>query len=326
MYDALARVRGVGQVVDFGARDYGMRIWLDPGKDGALGRHHRGHQQHHQRTERRRAGRRRRRRTRAARAADDVRRHGEGPAVARRRNIAQSWYEGGPNGAIVHLQDIARIELAATDYSRSTRLNGKPVACIGVYQLPDANALDVARGVRATLERWRRAFRRASIIRFRSTPRCSCPSRCTGSRDHAGEGRRAGAAGGVYIPGELARDVDSDARGAGVADRCLQRLRRPRFLAQHPDLFALVLAIGLVVDDAIVVVEAVTEIMDGRKGSTARGHQGGHGGRVEPVIAIALVLMSVFVPVSFLGGLTGPVLPAVRADAVGLGAISRSSR
>src|SRR2546430_13058232 len=58
----------------------------------------------------------------------------------------------GADGAIVHLKDIARIELAATDYSRSSRLNGVPTAIIGVYQLPDANALEVAKGVRKVMD------------------------------------------------------------------------------------------------------------------------------------------------------------------------------
>src|SRR5439155_18308640 len=58
----------------------------------------------------------------------------------------------GADGAIVYLKDIARIELAATDYSRSSRLNGVPTAIIGVYQLPDANALEVAKGVRKVMD------------------------------------------------------------------------------------------------------------------------------------------------------------------------------
>ena len=70
-------------------------------------------------------------------------------------------------------------------------------------------------------------------------------------------------------------------------------------------LFALVLAIGLVVDDAIVVVEAVTEIMDSRKLAGREATKAAMKEVAGPVIAIALVLVSVFVPVSFLGGLTG---------------------
>src|SRR6202140_5108755 len=70
-------------------------------------------------------------------------------------------------------------------------------------------------------------------------------------------------------------------------------------------LFALVLAIGLVVDDAIVVVEAVTEIMDSRKLSPPEATKAAMREVTAPVLAIALVLISVFVPVSFLGGLTG---------------------
>ena len=58
----------------------------------------------------------------------------------------------GADGAIVHLKDIAGSSFAATDYSRSSKLNGVATAIIGVYQLPDANALEVARGVRQVLD------------------------------------------------------------------------------------------------------------------------------------------------------------------------------
>ena len=84
-------------------------------------------------------------------------------------------------------------------------------------------------------------------------------------------------------------------------------------------LFALVLAIGLVVDDAIVVVEAVDPDHGQSQAVTARGHQGGDARGHRAGLAIALVLIRVFVPVSFLGGLTGAVLPPVRTHARGVG-------
>ena len=68
-------------------------------------------------------------------------------------------WSAGAERATVRLKDVARIELAATDYGRSSRLSGQPVALLGVFQLPDANALEVAGGVRVWISS-RRAFRR----------------------------------------------------------------------------------------------------------------------------------------------------------------------
>jgi HAE1 family hydrophobic/amphiphilic exporter-1/multidrug efflux pump len=81
--------------------------------------------------------------------------HGRLRSVEEFENVV---LKAGPNGSIVRLRDVARIELAATDYTRSSRLNGRPVALLGVYQLPDANALEVSKNVRATLEQLSQRF------------------------------------------------------------------------------------------------------------------------------------------------------------------------
>jgi multidrug efflux pump subunit AcrB len=151
VYDALARVRGVGQVVVLGARDYGMRIWLDPAKMARLGV-----------------------------TTGDVRdvlneqnvvapagTVGGEPAapgqqmqyVAQVRGRLSTTDEygnivvrTGADGAIVHPRDIARIELGATDYSRSTKLAGIPTVGIGIYQLPNANALEVSKNIHQVMD------------------------------------------------------------------------------------------------------------------------------------------------------------------------------
>ena len=185
------------------------------------------------------------------------------------------------------------------------QLNGVPTAIIGVYQLPDANALEVARGVRRRMDGLAPTSPRASTIRYRSTRPCSYPSRCTRwSRPCStracwscwwcSSSWRAGAP--TLIP-MLA--VPVSLIGAFSAFAALG------FSLNTLTLFALVLAIGLVVDDAIVVVEAVTQIMDSRKLSPPEATKAAMKEVSGPVIAIALVLISVFVPVSFLGGLTG---------------------
>src|SRR5580693_6109450 len=211
----------------------------------------------------------------------------------------------GPDGAIVRLRDIARIELAATDYSLSGKLSGVPTAMIGIYQLPDANALEVSKGVRAVMAQLGPTF--PAGVHY------SVPFDTT-----------------LFVS-ESVREVVKTLLEASVLvllvvfifleswrATLIPMLAVPvsligsftAFLAlgfsiNTLTLFALVLAIGLVVDDAIVVVEAVTEIMESRKLPPREATKAAMREVAGPVIAIALVLISVFVPVSFLGGLTG---------------------
>jgi hydrophobe/amphiphile efflux-1 (HAE1) family protein len=304
VYDALARVHGVGQVVVLGARDYGMRIWLDPGKMARLGV-----------------------------TTGDVRdilneqnvvapagTVGGEPAVpgqqmqyvaqVRGRLATTEEYGNivvrtGADGAIVHLRDIARIELAATDYSRSTKLNGVPTATVGVYQLPDANALEVSANVHKVMDQLAASF--PPGIRY-SIPFDTTLFVSESVKEVVKTLLEAAALVllVVFIFLESWRAtlipmlaVPVSLIGAFAAFGALG------FSLNTLTLFALVLAIGLVVDDAIVVVEAVTQIMENRKLPPREATKAAMSDVSGPVIAIALVLISVFVPVAFLGGLTG---------------------
>src|SRR6202007_63766 len=194
---------------------------------------------------------------------------------------------------------------AATDYSRSTRLSGVPTATIGVYQLPDANALEVSRSVHKVMEQLAPSFPPGVryTIPFDTTLFVSESVReVVKTLIEAGvlvllvvfiflESWRATLIPMLAVPVSLV--------GAFSAFVALG------FSLNTLTLFALVLAIGLVVDDAIVVVEAVTEIMDSRKLSAPEATKAAMKEVSGPVVAIALVLISVFVPVAFLGGLTG---------------------
>jgi HAE1 family hydrophobic/amphiphilic exporter-1/multidrug efflux pump len=304
VFDALARVRGVGQVVVLGARDYGMRIWLDPGRMARLGV-----------------------------TTGDVRdilneqnvvapsgTVGGEPAVPGQQMQYVAQVHGrlstteeygnivvrtGTDGAIVHLRDIARIELAATDYSRSSRLNGVPTATIGVYQLPDANALEVSKNVHKVMEQLASTFPTGIhySIPFDTTLFVSESVReVVKTLAEAAllvllvvfiflESWRATLIPMLAVPVSLI--------GTFAAFGALG------FSLNTLTLFALVLAIGLVVDDAIVVVEAVTQIMENRKLPPREATKAAMADVSGPVVAIALVLISVFVPVAFLGGLTG---------------------
>ncbi|HTD77136.1 MAG TPA: efflux RND transporter permease subunit, partial [Chloroflexota bacterium] len=304
VYDALARVHGVGQVVVFGARDYGMRIWLDPAKMARLGVTTQDvstilNEQNVVAP----AG------TVGAEPAPPGQQMQYVASVQGRLSSPEQYgnivVRTGADGAIVYLKDIARIELAATDYSRSSRLNGVPTAIIGVYQLPDANALEVAKGVRKVMDSLAPTFPKGIhyVIPYDTTLFVSeSVHEVVKTLLEAGvlvllvvfiflESWRATLIPMLAIPVSLI--------GAFSAFLALG------FSLNTLTLFALVLAIGLVVDDAIVVVEAATEIMDSRKLSAREAAKAAMKEVSGPVVAIALVLISVFVPVAFLGGLTG---------------------
>jgi len=304
VFDALARVKGVGQVLQFGARDYGMRIWLDPGKmarlavttqdisnvineqnvvapSGIVGAEPSPPGQQMTYT---------------------VTVHGRLRSVEEFGNVV---IKAGANGSVVRLKDVARIELAATDYTRSSRLNGEPVATLAVFQLPDANALEVSEGVRATLQQL--------SLRFPPGVSYEIP---LDTSDFVRESIKEVeitlfiAAGLVLLVVFLFLEswratlipmlaVPVSLLGTFTIFIALG------FSINTLTLFALVLAIGLVVDDAIVVVEAVTEKMEEQGLDPRAATRSAMADVASPVIAIALVLSAVFVPVAFLGGLTG---------------------
>jgi hydrophobe/amphiphile efflux-1 (HAE1) family protein len=302
--DSLARIRGVGQVLQFGARDYGMRIWLDPGRMARLGVT-----------------------TQDITAALNEQNVvapagivGAEPAppgqqmtysvIVRGRLGSVQEYENivlrtGANRAIVRLRDVARVELAATDYSRSTRLKGQAVASLGVFQLPDANALEVAKQVRATMKELSSRFPPgiAYEVVLDTTEFVSESIKEVEITLFIAaalvllvvfmflESWRATLIPMLAVPVSLLGTFTLFV-GLGFSINTLT-------------LFALVLAIGLVVDDAIVVVEAVTEKMESHGLNPRDATRAAMADVSSPVIAIALVLTAVFVPVAFLGGLTG---------------------
>jgi HAE1 family hydrophobic/amphiphilic exporter-1 len=209
-----------------------------------------------------------------------------------------------PEGGIVRLKDVARIELGAQDYSVAGRLNGKPSAVVAVYQLPGSNAVDAANGVKKLM--------------------ADLKSRFPGDMDYA-------------VALDTTRSVVQGIREIiltlliaialvilvvylflqGWRATLIPLLAVPvsligafiffplfGFSINTLSLFGLVLAIGLVVDDAIVVVEAVERhIEEGMapKAAALKAMEEISG----PVVGIALVLSAVFVPTGFIPGITG---------------------
>jgi multidrug efflux pump len=301
--DRLARISGVGQVEIFGAGDYSMRIWLDPQKVAERGLSA-GDVVNEIRAQNVQA------------AAGIVGASPTVPGVDLQLSVnAQGRLESeeefgdiiiktGANGEVTRLRDIARIELGAADYALRSLLNNKQAVGIGVFQAPGSNALQIADNVRAVMEEIKRTmpegvdysivydttqFVRASIeavvetlleaillvvlvvILFLQTWRASIIPLLAVPISIIGTFAV------MYVMG---------------------------FAINALTLFGLVLAIGIVVDDAIVVVENVERNIE--EGLSPR--EASYKAMTEvsgPIIAIALVLIAVFVPLAFITGLSG---------------------
>ncbi len=303
--DALARINGVGQVTLFGPLDYSMRVWLDPDKlteynltpddviaavqsqniQAALGR------------------------IGAAPIASDqrfqftIKTKGR---LTKPEEFAAIVLRANPDGSIVRLKDVARLELGARNQDRYSRYNGAPAAAMGIYQTPGSNAVDVARRVRETMDELATRFPSDLVYRnfFDAT---------------------------VFVTSTISEVirtlVEAIVLVAIVVFLFLGKIRTTiiplvavpvsivgtfavllaiGYSANTVSLLALVLAIGIVVDDAIVVVENVERVIEEEpelsiKDATKKAMSEITG----PIIAITLVLLSVFVPVAFIPGISG---------------------
>lgn len=302
--DALQRVKGVGDIVSR-ADDFGMRVWLNPEKLAAL----------------------------RLTAADVIR-------VLNEQNlqVAAGTVGGNPQpntqtfeysvltnsrintkeqfenvvvksisgtGNAIYLKDVARVELGKFDYGSNAFVNGKPAAFVLIYQAPGANALDTYEGLTTALAELKKSFPRdidylvpletVSVVK-------------------------------VSITEVLHTLVEALLLVVLVVFLFLQNWRATLipvlaipvsligtfiffipfgFTINTLTLFAFVLAIGIVVDDAIVVVEAVQHYIDHEKLSPKEATKRAMKDISGPVIAIALILAAVFVPVGFIPGIVG---------------------
>jgi hydrophobe/amphiphile efflux-1 (HAE1) family protein len=210
----------------------------------------------------------------------------------------------GPSQSIVLLRNVARIELGAQQYDQSATLDGKPTVALTVYGLPGANAIDTADRVKAKMEELKRRFPQGLDfeIAYDTTPfiRQSVNEVYKTLRD-------------AIILVALVVLVFLQNWRAALIPLCtvpvaiigsFAVMALAGFSLNNLSLFGLVLAIGIVVDDAIVVVENVERWLEkglDSKEATRRAMDEVTG----PVIAIALVLTAVFIPCAFIGGITG---------------------
>ena len=301
--DELARLPGVGSTQAWGAGDYAMRIWLNPDQVAARG----------------------------LTAGDVVR-------AVREQNVqvsagqlgAEPLPEGsdflisinaqgrlrteeefgniviksGAGGEIVRLADVARLELGAGDYTLRSQLDGKDAIGIGIFQSPGANAIELSDAVRAKMDELATRFPEGLAYKVIYDPT-------------------------VFVRDSIKAVVTTLMEAVGlvvlVVILFLQTWRASiipllavpvsivgtfavlyllGFSINTLTLFGLVLAIGIVVDDAIVVVENVERNIEEGRSPLAAAHQA----MTEvsgPIVAIALVLCAVFVPMAFLSGVTG---------------------
>ena len=301
--DALYRVPGVGQITNFGTSDYAMRIWVKPDKLAKLG---------FTVPDLIKAVQQQSSVNPSGRVGDmpvpvgqeftyTVRSQGR---LVKAEEFGEIVVRLNPDGSTVRLKDVARIELGALIYTQIGRLNGKPSLIIALYQAPGSNAIAVANGVKAVMQELKQKF--PSDLDYVISLDTTLP-----------------VTEGIH---EIVKTLcEAIVLVLIVVFLFLQNWRATLipliavpvsligtfavfpmlgFSINTLSLFGLVLAIGLVVDDAIVVVEAVEHHIE--HGMTPRDATIRAMKEVTaPVIGIALILAAVFVPAGFSGGITG---------------------
>ncbi|WP_277975480.1 multidrug efflux RND transporter permease subunit OqxB [Pantoea endophytica] len=301
--DELARLPGVGQIQIFGAGEYAMRVWLDPNKVAARGLTASdvvsAMQEQNVQVSAGQLG------------AEPLKKQSDFLLSINTQGRLESEEQFGniilktaDDGTLVRLRDVARIEMGSGSYALRSQLNNKDAVGIGIFQAPGANAIDLSNAVRDKMAEL--------ATRFPDDVQWAAP----------------------YDPTVFVRDsiravvqtlFEAIVLVVLVVILFLQTWRASiipllavpvsvvgtfsilyllGFSLNTLSLFGLVLAIGIVVDDAIVVVENVERNIEQGLSPTAAAHQAMR--EVSgPIIAIALVLCAVFVPMAFLSGVTG---------------------
>ena len=301
----LARLKGVGAVTIFGAGQYAMRIWMNPDLLQARGLTPQdviaAIQLQSQQVTAGQVGSPPAPKGQQFQYTLDLKGRLDDPSEFENIIVKATATSG---GQITRIRDIGRAELGAQTYSESFNLDGRPAAGIGISLLPDANAIAVADEVKAKMDELAKSFPEGVdyLIPYDTTKFVRAAIREVYlTLIEAGilvlivilvflQDWRA-----MLVP---ATTVPVTIIGAFAAMAALG------FAVNLATLFAIVLAIGIVVDDAIVIVEGVSRyVEEGIPGREAAGRA--MDDLMGPVIGITLVLMSVFIPAAFIPGLTG---------------------
>jgi hydrophobe/amphiphile efflux-1 (HAE1) family protein len=303
LVDQIKRVKGVGDVKNFTAQDYSMRIWLDPEKLSSLGVTP---------TDISNAIKEQNAQSPAGRIGAEPAPKGQESQFNVRalgllkdpKEFEEIIVRASTNGQQVKIKDIGRVELGAQTYDLRARMNKAPAGGLGVYLAPGANALDTADNVKKILEEAKLRF--PPDMDYEITLDSTLPIKASmESIVHTLFEAIILVLIVVYIFLQSFRatiipmlTVPVSLLGVFIAFPMLG------FSVNTLTMFGLVLAIGIVVDDAIVVVEAVQHHIEhglSPVDATRKAMKEVSG----PVVAIALILCAVFVPVAFMGGVTG---------------------
>ena len=303
LIDALSRVPGVGQASIFGARDYSMRMWLDASRMASLGISTgdvvRAIREQNVQVAAGQIG--------SSPSAQDqqfqytILTQGRLAEVGAFENII---VRARPDGSSVRISDVARVELGARNYASFGLLDGKPSANIGIYQLPGSNALAVAQQVQRELDRLAQRFPsdlKGSILY--DTTRFVDKSIKEVVKTLLEALLLVVLVVFIFLQDWRMTVIPSIAIPVSLIGT-FAALNALGFSINVITLFGLVLSIGIVVDDAIIVVENVQRKlmlgMSPRDAAVAAMHE-----VTSPILATSLVLLAVFVPVGFIPGITG---------------------
>jgi hydrophobe/amphiphile efflux-1 (HAE1) family protein len=301
--DRLARVNGVGQAQIFGERAYAMRVWLNPERAAALNL-----------TAQEIVTALRQNNVQVAAGvlnrqpidqpgAFEVTVETQGRLLTP-REFAGVIVKRGEDGRTVRLGDVARVELAAADYSTIGYLNGTDAIPIGVFQRPGSNALETAAALRAEMADIARTMPAGLAFDIVYDPTRFVQDSITEIYKTIGEAILLVGLVVVLFLGSLRASIIPILAIPVSLIGAMAVLKALGLSLNTLSLFGLVLSIGIVVDDAIVVVENVDRYI--RKGMTPRA--AAHKTMDEvggALVAIALVLSAVFIPTAFIGGFTG---------------------
>jgi HAE1 family hydrophobic/amphiphilic exporter-1 len=305
LVNELARLPGVGNVTVFGAAEYSMRIWMDPQKLYTFGLVPEDVikvvKQQSQEVAAGQVGMPPAPKDQAFQYTVDIQSRMDDPSQFANIIIKDQTAQG---GRLVRLSDVARIDMGAQSYSQIFQLNGRPASGIAIYQTPEANSLKVAEAVSKKMTELSTRFPQG--LRYQIPYDTTIFIRASINGVYSA----------LYLAGILvlivilvflqnfratlvpATTVPVTIIGAFAAMAALG------FTVNLSTLFGIVLAIGIVVDDAIVIVEGVSKYIE-------RG-MSGHDAAIRamdelfgPIIGITLVLMAVFLPASFVPGLSG---------------------
>jgi hydrophobic/amphiphilic exporter-1 (mainly G- bacteria), HAE1 family len=301
--DPIARLYGVGQTTVFGSGQYAMRLWMKPDQMAKLGITVTDISNALQ----------------AQNTVNPAGQVGGEPAQSNQQFTYAVLAQGrltspeqfgdvvvreAPNGGTVRVRDVARVELGTQDYSLTTRLNGKPSAAIAVYQLPGSNAVQTVEGIRKLMAQMKQRFPQDidyTISLDQTLPVTEGMKEIIETLVIA-----------IVLVILVVYLFLQDWRATLIPMLAVPVSLVGTFIIfplfgfsiNTLSMFGLVLAIGLVVDDAIVVVEGVQHHIEeglAPKDAARKAMQELSG----PVVGIALVLASVFVPTAFIPGITG---------------------